>query len=382
MLMDKNNLEMGYTKQNTSDTIFIERKILEVYHMLIDTGKIITPEDLNNDFEGVLKKVNEVKEAFVFQNNKPTHVFMTIEQYQSSMTEGATSFSEPSEEISDESLETLLNKVGKKIFIDYYSVFKEDDNPEEKLAETSFTLNSRRSRSSSARKIFRDGLEVAALNNIIQSSRLEDETINRAKEILEAETGRRFEMKLDLDFDEEDENDFKIGKMVRTLVTKFIQDEKLTESEIELMTQIAYSREVFKLNFAVLKTVDKDISHVQLDELKRDSKGYNRYYDTPVTIGNSKHLICSQWVENLHKAAFEKWLREKLYEILITLVDELEPDIEFTIKGLLNAYWTYVPYQTRKSLGKEFYNQFKDDLLIQVLDKRNNVQVYKKLGVQ
>lgn len=340
--------------------------------MLIDISRIFSPEDLQEDFERVCERLKTEKEAYIFQNNKPTHVIMTIERYKELMDDNT--LIDPLEDVSDDGLETLLNKIGKSTFVEYYYVFKEDNNPEEKLSETDFTLNSRRSRSSSARKIFREGLEIAALNKIIQSSRLEEEILNVAKEILEIETGKV--LLPTVDYEDLEDEDLKIGKMARTFITRFIQDGIITESEIQTMTETVYSKEIFNLNFAVIKRIDKNIK-VSLQ--KKDQKGYNRYYDNVISKGGEQYLICSQWVDNLHKASFEKWLKSKLKEILIDLIDELDSETEFTIKGLLKSYWTYVPYQTRKSLGKDFYIQVRDNRDIEILDKINNIQVYKKL---
>ena len=133
-----------------------------MYNLKIDVNKIISFEELLEDFNGVCKRLELDKEAFIFQNNKPSHVIMTISHYQNivgfkretSIDNNDYVTSEYDEE--GEDLEKMLNKIGKRIFIEYYYIFKEDDNPEEKLIDEDFTLNSRRSRSSSARKIFRD----------------------------------------------------------------------------------------------------------------------------------------------------------------------------------------------------------------------------------
>lgn len=342
--------------------------------MIVDIGKIISKSDLENNFEGVCDKLEEKKELIVFSNNKPTYVIMTIEQYQS-MEDKYINKDNESEEQSDESLETLLNKIGKKIFVDYYYVFKEDINPEERLSDN-FTLNSRRSRSSSARKIFKNGMEIAALNNIIQSFRLDEDTLDNAKIILKNEIGNTSEIILNTE--EEKDNEIKIGKSARTLISKLLQESRLTNDEIDLMKEANYSKRVFNLNLPVLKEVDKNI---ELDQQKKDQRGYNRYYDTIIPYARKEYLLCSQWVENLHRSAFEKWLEPKLMIILIGLVNKLNTGTEFTVNELLSAYWYYVPYKTRKSLGRQFVEKVRSNTINNVIEvdkKIKNCQVYRK----
>lgn len=349
--------------------------------MKIDVNKIISSEELLEDFNDIFERLELDKEAFIFQNNKPSHVIMTIGHYQNIIgLKGETGIdnngyvsSEYDEE--GEDLEKMLNKIGKRIFIEYYYIFKGDDNPEEKLIDEEFTLNSRRSRSSSARKIFRDNLQISALKNIIQSSRLDEKTLAKAIEILESETG----VELNNGIAEEhvvEKDDMKIGKTVRYLMTRFLQGEYLTDSEIKFMTDEEYSKRTFNINFQVLKIVDEN---VPIDEQKRDQRGYNRYYGSPIKVENRRYLLCSQWVENLHRKAFERWLEGKLMDILISRVELLNPGTEFGIRDQLSDFWQYIPHNTLRSLGKKFYNTALSQGNIKPIDKRNNNQYYKKL---
>lgn len=345
--------------------------------MKIDTSKIIGLSEFQNDLKGICEKVETKKELFVFHNNKPSYVIMSINRYEDLITSDEYEDSE-SQEQTDESLEVLLNKIGKKTFVEYYYVFKEDNNPEDKLPE-SFTINSRRSRCSSARKIFKNGLATEALNNILQSSRLDDDTLDVAREILAREVVSTDLNIVKSEYESENENDLKIGKMARTLISKFMQQYIITDEEIESMQDAVYSKEVFNLNFSVLKEVDRN---QELDRQKKDQKGYNRYYDIVISVGGKEYILCSQWVENLHKAAFEKWLETKLMQKLLELVNGVQSGIEFTINGLLNEYWSYVPFNTRKLLGKKFVDNVRKNIINDVveLDKKiKNCQVYRKV---
>jgi prevent-host-death family protein len=347
--------------------------------MMIDIGKIVGQSDLENDFEGVCERAEREKELIVFRNNKPAYVIMTIEHYESMRGEGMNKDNE-TEEQSNESLETLLNKIGKKTFVDYYYVFKEDVNPEEKLPDN-FTLNSRRSRSSSARKIFKNGLEIAALNNIIQSSRLDDDTLDNAKTILGNEIGNTSATIPEVENEDENDkgNEMKIGKSARIMISKFLQDSVITDEEIQLMQEADYSKRVFNLNFPVLKKIDNNL---ELNQQKKDQRGYNRYYDTIIPAAGDEYLLCSQWVENLHKSAFENWLESNLMTVIINRVENLESGTEYTIPELLNDYWAYVLYKTRKLLGKKFVEKVRNNSVSNVveLDKKiKNCQVYRKM---
>jgi hypothetical protein len=346
---------------------------------MIDIGKIIGQSDLEYDFEGVCRRLDTEKELIVFCNNNPQYVLMTIENYERIKGE-ALSKEDDAEVLNDESLETLLNKIGKKIFIDYYYVFKEDVNPEEKLPRD-FTINSRRSRSSSARKIFKNGLEIAALNNIVQSYRLDETTLTNARTILDKETGNTSSRTQEAENNVKFENDIemKIGKSARTLISRFLQEGIITKNEVLLMQESDYSKKVFNLNFPVIKEID---SNLDLDQQKKDQRGYNRYYDTIVQVYGKDYLLCSQWVENLHKAAFEKWIEPKLISIIINCVEGLKIGTEFIIPNLLNEYWSYIPYGTRKSLGKKFVEKVRNNIVSNIVEltgsKRNNSQVYIK----
>lgn len=50
--------------------------------MQIDLNKIIGKNEIEQDFDTVLNKVDSWQEAIIFNDNRPTHVLMTIEQYE------------------------------------------------------------------------------------------------------------------------------------------------------------------------------------------------------------------------------------------------------------------------------------------------------------
>ena len=95
-----------------------------------------------------------------------------------------------------EDVNRMLNSVGKKVFVDYYYEFKDlkmdkdvlaqkllDENPNARKLSGQFV------RINFARKIFSNNLQKEALNIIINSNRLDEDTIKKTMEIREAEVG-------------------------------------------------------------------------------------------------------------------------------------------------------------------------------------------------
>jgi hypothetical protein len=89
-------------------------------------------------------------------------------------------------------LEALLNRVGTRVFVDYYDKFRELSAREVvAVLPREFTLKSRRSRTSKARRIFREGLDGDALRLIADSERVEPVTAVKARELLTGSSGRQ-----------------------------------------------------------------------------------------------------------------------------------------------------------------------------------------------
>ena len=88
-------------------------------------------------------------------------------------------------------LDRTLNSVGKTIFIKYYYDFKLKTR-EECICNfvEPYTDHAKSTRTGHAQRIFRENKQIDALNIIIQSNRLDEETISRAKEILFAENSK------------------------------------------------------------------------------------------------------------------------------------------------------------------------------------------------
>lgn len=103
-------------------------------------------------------------------------------------------------------------------------------------------------------------------------------------------------------------SEVKIGVFVRESIRKLIHENTLPRSEIEHLTDAGYCSATFGLSYPVLKPYD---SSRPFDEQKRDSNNkYNRYYNFILDSTYGQYLLCSQWVEQLHRSRFEKWLSQ------------------------------------------------------------------------
>ncbi|MEC0183117.1 hypothetical protein [Paenibacillus peoriae] len=80
----------------------------------------------------------------------------------------------------------LLNSIGKRVFVEYYEVFSNNQmSNDEKISKLpeEYKINGSRTRVNCANKIFESGLEKEALN-IIVNSRTEKKAIEKAETLL------------------------------------------------------------------------------------------------------------------------------------------------------------------------------------------------------
>jgi hypothetical protein len=97
----------------------------------------------------------------------------------------------------------------------------------------------------------------------------------------------------------------RIGKYVQDKLRELFYSDTLSSEEINRLTDKQYSKDVFNLNFSVLLELNPDLP---FDKQKRDENGYNRYYNFTLQAYGKQYLLCSQWVDHLHREYFEKWL--------------------------------------------------------------------------
>jgi hypothetical protein len=81
----------------------------------------------------------------------------------------------------------LINSIGKSTFVRYYDEFADSSLSNQDvvaLLPQEYTLKSRNSRTTKARRIIREGLESEALEIIAHAQGVDRETANRAQELL------------------------------------------------------------------------------------------------------------------------------------------------------------------------------------------------------
>lgn len=84
-------------------------------------------------------------------------------------------------------LDRLLSSVGKAVFVRFYAQFADPRVADSEILEIlsrEYTLAASRTRTSKARKIFRDGLQREALERIASSERTDPEASARAARLL------------------------------------------------------------------------------------------------------------------------------------------------------------------------------------------------------
>lgn len=84
-------------------------------------------------------------------------------------------------------LDKLLNRIGKGVFARFYEQFADSRIPGAEIVSMlppEFTLDSRRSRTSKARRIFREGRPREGLRRIADSERTDAEATARAARLL------------------------------------------------------------------------------------------------------------------------------------------------------------------------------------------------------
>jgi hypothetical protein len=95
----------------------------------------------------------------------------------------------------------------------------------------------------------------------------------------------------------------KIGKLVRSTLTKMFRDNEVTPEEVKLMQTEEYSKKTFGIQFPLL----------QKKSINSNEKP-PRYWGGAVEINGDKYFICSEWFEvpqNNDRLYFMEWLELK-----------------------------------------------------------------------
>jgi hypothetical protein len=236
-------------------------------------------EVLQKDYNKVLKKLEKYEEVIVLKDEEELFVI-----------QGINGVDEQRKILGE-----LLEKVGKKVFVEYYNVFKEYDKPEDVLP-AKFSIHSRRNRSNAAKKIFELKLESEALLYVIESNRIGMDVKNKAEKLY-----KKLGLKVP-------SSSVKIGYMAKHVIPMIISDSAFDE-EVDLYCDKEYSKEVFGLYFPLLQELE---FHNDIYYKKSDSNKYTRYYSDVLELDGREFLLCSQWMKKLHLEKLENWIYMKL----------------------------------------------------------------------
>lgn len=94
--------------------------------------------------------------------------------------------------------------------------------------------------------------------------------------------------------------ELKIGQLVRVVLRRILESERINEEELKLLQQPDYCKLHFDLQYPLLVNSDNDYEKI-------------RYYKDPVKVNGTKYMICSQWYEvpaNNDRPYLLKWLQE------------------------------------------------------------------------
>jgi len=263
---------------------------------MAELNKIVSIDDIKNNLKEVQLKLNKLGEIIVIENNEPVFVMKSVEEekrYIEIIVEG------------------LLQKVGKSVFIEYYEMFEKDERPEQHLP-AKFSLNSRRSRSSAARKIFEGNYQILALEIILESNRLENSVLSKTRELL---SSRSTEVQIKT-------GEFKIGYIVKNIFPLLIESGNLDNLLAELV-DASYSKEQFGIYYPLLKEIEFVFdSRTE----KYDHNKYSRYYSKPISRNGKDYLLCSQWSEKLN------------YDKLISWINNTSKDLGVELESIISDY--------------------------------------------
>lgn len=98
----------------------------------------------------------------------------------------------------------------------------------------------------------------------------------------------------------DNETNMKVGILVRSALTKMLENDMISEIEIERMQTLEYSKRVFDIQFPLLQ----------------NAKGINakplRYWASPVKTHGQYYFICSEWYDgpnNDDRSYFLSWVK-------------------------------------------------------------------------
>ena len=287
----------------------------------MDIDSLVTIEDVSENFQGVLDKLSIGKDICLIKNNRPQFMIIGLERFSelTAQQEGRKKIDNNSSNVG-----VLLRRVGKSFFVNNYYELNDGKKSIVSIIDGGSNEAAVMARVYAAKRIFREGKEIAALENILSSNRLglEDELLAKASEILKKEMSSsemiEFQLKKNrANIPVKSERKEKLGILVRTTFQELFDRCWLSQEDVNNLTDGPFCKKKFRMSFTVLKELLND-SEDEKRRLIKDSYGHNRYYNFKLCAYGKQYLLCSQWIEKLHREQFEKWLYEIGFKLSLT----------------------------------------------------------------
>jgi hypothetical protein len=194
-------------------------------------------------------------------------------------------------------LEKLLKDTASEYFINNYEKLALDLSTFEELFDSRYTYKSNISRISKGKKIFKLGLNKLALENIIQSKRLEKDLKTKAKELLLIENSKNQKLKK-LNFQNNEFTDFyeftnlELIKLYSDIIQELksrevIRSAKVTGDIGEYFAEDFYKRKYSNLEFRLVSNQN----NIGYDAIDNKEKKYQIKTTTTNDTGDFKNII-------------------------------------------------------------------------------------------
>ena len=110
--------------------------------------------------------------------------------------------------------------------------------------------------------------------------------------------------------DTEIEEDFelKVSMIVKTILRSLLESNLISSENMKQLESPQYCKDVFGVYYPVLKELDLTQN---VDEQRKDSRGYNRYYKQPVIVQDKTYLLCSEWSVS-SKEPLANWISDRM----------------------------------------------------------------------
>ena len=139
----------------------------------MDIDSMVSAEILSDNFSAVENIIARYGYAVIIADNMPKYLMTKY-----------TPGHEIKPLVDESELVDLLNGIGKRVFVQYFEELQQEDVPDSVFDGENFTENSKRSRRSKARTIFKNGWERRALQIVVHSNRTDYATKAKAKTLL------------------------------------------------------------------------------------------------------------------------------------------------------------------------------------------------------